>query len=543
VGIRIATSGDEVYIWGAQLVLGAVPGDYQATTTAALPVLYADYNGALRARKLCEDATAAAPHRIFQGPTTVGTSSLSIVAKAAERNWIYLRFIDASATIKQGWFNLATGTLGTIESGMTGSIQSAGNGYYRCTFSGPALVGVNTTLFGVTNADAIAAYTGDGSSGIYIADAQLNDGSSALAYYDTSATLTYAPRLDYNPVTLQPRGLLIEESRQNLLTYSEQFDNAAWNKNSITVTSNAVIAPDGTLTADKVISNVGVFGTVSQAPTVVVSSTYTYSIYAKAAEFSWLRAQVNLITGTRVAWFNLASGSVGTVQAGLTASIVSAGNGFYRCIVAAIADNTNGSFVPGATSADNSNTNGDGVSGIYIWGAQVEQGAFASSYIPTVGSQLTRAADVASVNTLSPWFSQPNGTLYIEADTFEPSSLVVKNAVAINDGSSVNMHRVLSYFGKIGGNTVVASVNSADLQPYTYTVNTPFKFAYAYATNNFAAVGNGGAPSTDPLGALPTGLTVMGVGNLSGVFWNGYIRRITYYPQRLTNAQLQSITA
>lgn len=538
-----AAGTETVFAWGAQFVQGSVPGDYRATTSAALPVLYPDYTGALRARKLCETTAVTTQHVMFQ-QVTVGTASsqfTSIVkVKAGERSAVRFINYDGTTNFAFMYVNLTTGAIQS--SGVNGTASNAtfavtnlGNGWYLLAITCDIPSANRQSYLNISNPIGTTDYTGDGSSGIYVADAQINPGAVPGPYYDTGTSLTYAQRRDFNPSTLACLGLLVEEQRTNLLIYSQDFDNAAWLLNEATILPNSATAPDGTLTADKFVPSTtpAVTHTIRQA---ITTTGGAFSIYAKAAGETTF--SLWFVAAAQGVLFDLAAGTTTTITGGITSTITNAGNGWYRCT---------GIFT-GATTLvhiygrNGSGFVGDGVSGIYFWGAQLEAGVYVSSYIPTVASQVTRAADVANVNTLSPWFNQPGGTLYLEADTYQPVDIVVKNAVTVNDGTSNNAHRIISYNGKIGGTTTTAGSTISDLQPFTYTANTPFKFAYAYAVNDFAATGNGGTPLTDTSGALPTGLTTLGIGNVSGVFWGFHIRRITYYPQRLTNAQLQSIT-
>ncbi len=115
---------------------------------------------------------------------------------------------------------------------------------------------------------------------IYIWGAQLAVGPYALDYTPTTSAAVYGPRFDFDPVTLAARGLLVEEQRTNLLTYSEQFDNAAWVKSGTTVTANAAAAPNGTVTADLVTANTSSsFGFLYSNN--IASGVFTTSVYAK----------------------------------------------------------------------------------------------------------------------------------------------------------------------------------------------------------------------------------------------------------------------
>ena len=342
------------------------------------------------------------------------------------------------------------------------------------------------------------------------------------------------PRFDYDPVTLAAKGLLIEEQRTNLLTYSEQFDNAAWTKGDATVTANATTAPDGTTTADKLVENTAnAAHFVNQsAGTVGVSETRT--IYAKAAERTWLYLGIG---AGSTAYFDLVNGVTGNVV-GATASISAVGNGWYRCSLNATRA-TNSNNVTATASANGTITyTGDGTSGIFIWGAQLEAGSFATSYIPTVASQVTRSADVASVNTLSPWFNASSGSFYAEADiTGAPAG---NRLFEVHDGTDNN--RLLLYTVNSASSTRFTDAVAASSLP---TSGVPFKAAGAFTAGEYVVCYNGGTVGTAAPAALPTGLSamVLGARRTGAQALNGHLRRVTFYPRRLSNAELQALTS
>jgi len=549
----VATTGNGtsgIYLWGAQTVQGSVPGNYQATTSAALPVLYADYNGVVRARKLGETTAVTLQHAVVQGVTaTAGAQyATSIYLKAGERTCAQVRYENGGSTAY--WavnVDLITGASTTSSFGTptsTGAtVQSVGNGWWRVSLTAASS---NTTWTTIVYAQAVLGtnnYTGDGSSGIYIADAQVNDGSTAGAYYDTTASAYNAPRFDYDPVTLAAKGLLIEEQRANQLLQSNDFA-TTWTPISVTITQNSTLSPDGNVNADTITASATAVGSrIQQDGVVSLTSQYVYSCYVRPGTVNTVSLSLyNNTTATALATvnFNVATGVVVTTTVG-TGTITPAGNGWYRCSVThsgtVTATNSVRSYVyPNNTSG----TTGDSV---IIYGAQLEAGAFATSYIPTTTSQVTRAADVASVNTLSPWYNSVAGTFYFEGDTAVPASLVLRNLTNMNDGTVNNLHRTYLYNGIVGGSTTTGGVTQADVGGGSYTVNTAFKFAYAATVNSFAAVLNGGAPATDALGTLPSGLTTFEIASsFAGTVNTGHIRRITYYPRRLTNAELQTLT-
>jgi hypothetical protein len=375
---------------------------------------------------------------------------------------------------------------------------------------------------------------------IYAWGAQLSVGPYALDYTPTTSAAVYGPRFDYDPVTLAARGLLIEESRTNLLTYSEQFDNASWTVNNATVTANSTTAPDGTNTADLLTedSSSGVHRLYKNI--TLTSVSHSASIYAKPNGRSWIYIRMDTASGLQ-AWFNISTGQVGTVQSGLTASIQSVGNGWYRCVISGVAVVSN-NFLVGLSDANNGgNYAGDGTSGAYLWGAQLEAGSFATSYLPTLASTVTRSADVASVDTLSPWFNATTGTIYTEVNRYAEN--VDVRGTVFSDGTLDNYLGSSAYtFSGQGGVVVASSVGQVGLGSGSTSIGIK-KFAFAYGANDFALSENGGSVTTDTSGTVPT-LTMMGIGSLiAGYVGTGHVRRIAYYPRRLTDAELQALTA
>ena len=200
--------------------------------------------------------------------------------------------------------------------------------------------------------------------------------------------------------------ILVEPQRTNLLLRSEEFDNASWGKVNLTITANQTTAPDGNLTAD-LLAGIGTGGSYSyQNATVVSGQTYTISIFAKKNQTKFLQIFGGSdFSVSKWANFDLENGIVGTTGVGTIASITPYDDGWYRCSIQT--SNTSGTiggsfFVPinSATASRNSSFNATNHS-IYIWGAQLEAGANATSYIPTVASSVTRNADVISKTGLS----------------------------------------------------------------------------------------------------------------------------------------------
>jgi hypothetical protein len=183
----------------------------------------------------------------------------------------------------------------------------------------------------------------------------------------------------------------------------------------------------------------------------------------------------------------------------------------------------------------------------FVWGAQHEANPFASSYIATVASQVTRTSDqptIAAPNFAS-WYNSSEGTLVTEYDVIgiNTSSEVV---AAISDATANNLFLP---FVNSGGSTFVnvisGGVTSANLNAGLVATNTTIKLATVYRANDFAASQNGAVPTVDTAGAVPVGANTLNLGwaaPYGGLFLNGHLRRLTFYPTRLTNAQLQALS-
>lgn len=377
-----------------------------------------------------------------------------------------------------------------------------------------------------------------------------------VAYIPTTTAAYYGPRFDYDPTTYLPKGLLIEEQRTNLETYSDQFDNAIWTTSLATISANVIASPDGTTNADKLVSytSSGVHTVYSGSISLATATTYTMTVYAKAAGYNWIR----MISTNGTAWggtapnayYNVSTGAVGTVSTGSTASIVNVGNGWYRCILTTPVTTTTATIGMQFTTTNADNTNsitGDGISGAYFWGAQLEVGAFATSYIPTVASTVTRNFDNCSIvgSNFAGWYNQQQGSFVCNADSNANISTNVYSPFTVSDGTVSNHIRGYIYNGKWGAScTIENSVQFELNQAGSYVPNVPAKLVVSYNNNDFAISVNGASTLTDTSGTVPV-FDRLNIGSRLSSFshLNGHIRSIQYYPQRLPNATLQSLTA
>jgi len=352
------------------------------------------------------------------------------------------------------------------------------------------------------------------------------------------------PRFDYDPVTLAPRGLLIEEARTNLALRSAEFTNASWTKSNATVTANVTNAPDGTATALKLAEDAATgFHGINQLATLVSGAAYTQTFFVKAAERNWIAlTEGNNVTAT--AYFNLATGTIGTVSGtgSPSATIVPFGNGWYRVSLTFTPIANAGNIqIRTATADGTANYAGTVGSGVYVWGAQLEAGAFTTSYIPTVASTVSRSADVATMTgtNFSSWYNFSEGTFVADADNVATGNLYILDA---NDSTSNEEIRMAT--AATSGSLVVwrAGVVQANITVGTTAANTPFKMGAAYAANNTNAALNGAIGTTDTSFVSPTPNRLQ-IGASFTAYLNGHIRAIAYYNTRLPNTSLQTLTA
>jgi hypothetical protein len=364
-------------------------------------------------------------------------------------------------------------------------------------------------------------------------------------------------RYNYNPMNLKlaPK-LLLEPAATNLLVYSESFDNGAWVKYNSAITANATTAPDGTLTADKLVENNTTDRHLVYTGATIASTAITFSVYVKAGE----RTEFNIdsyegITPSNpfISKFNLST-LVATKQNASTAdaTITAVGNGWYRCSVTTItAPLVATSFYITLSKDSTTNYAGDGTSGIYIWGAQLEVGATATSYIPTTSSQVTRSADVSSSGQYtrladsaemltSTWFNKDEGSfLTALSNVSNPAGSIVMVDKGLNSwGGRIQMSMNSSL--TVVQTNIVNDAGGVDVQ----LGNTGLKTVFAYKTNDCANSANGSITATDSSATLPTSLTKMHIGKspASNYILDGTLAKLAYYPKRLSNAELQSLT-
>jgi hypothetical protein len=362
------------------------------------------------------------------------------------------------------------------------------------------------------------------------------------------------PRFDYSPAVIgSPRGLLVEEARTNLLTYSQEFDNAAWTKvtaNS-TVTANATTSPDGTANADAVnsLTASGDNRIVNSAIVPNDSATYTATVYVKQNTSAKVRIDFRLLGGSSLNYayaLDFASGVFATVG-GNTATSFSAtavGNGWYRVAITG-PNNSSGNVSAGISIYGGIDAgNAVAIGSTYVWGSDLQAGSFPTSYIPTTTAAVTRTADSAVMTgaNFSSWYNQSEGTFVIQAISPIVGSNFPRFAEP-NDGSSNNRISMFTNPSNVARNAVATGgVTQVAMGASVWTAGSAAKMAAAYKANDFALCFAGGAVDTDTSGTVPT-VNQLEIGQSYGLDQiNTHIQQIQFYPRRLSNEQLQALT-
>lgn len=395
----------------------------------------------------------------------------------------------------------------------------------------------------------------DDSLGDLLTFTRASVGTRFQADGDLNERAVDAMRFDHDPSTFAALGILIEGSRTNLCTYSNDIANAAWTKSGASVTDNAGTSKDGTTNADFVVESATTAEhyVTSAAPTLSDATAYTVTAIAKSSNRT---LQIEL-AGPRFgsdSWanFDLVNGVVGTVGAGVTSTRIEAlGGGWYRCHITATTTSsgsgaTRFSIAQSASSAKRESYAGDGTSGVFLTFVQVEAGTFASSYIATTTAAATRAADVLTAD-VGDWFNPSEGTLTAEysVPAFASGALVV--AVQFDDGTTANRVAVIAQAsgGVAQGFVRSAAINQASLSLGAAVQGQIDRIALALASNDFASSRNGGVTVTDDSGDVPSGLTTIRFGIRSSDVEHlfGHLRRVTYIPRRVSNAELQALAA
>lgn len=337
------------------------------------------------------------------------------------------------------------------------------------------------------------------------------------------------PRFDFSPTSIGTcNGLLIEESRANICTYSQDFFNPPWATVNASLTAASGISPDGTNNATNLTFS-ATSGFMARATAIPISgsTTYTHSIYMRATSGTFK---------TKISRTNGATWVTATVSPELT--LTTTWQRFDITYTSGVAD-TVSDFIVGAESKTPYTMPATGT--IQIYGAQVEAGAFPTSYIPTVFTSLTRNADAVSMTgtNFSDWYSSSSAAL---AAVVIPNIATGTRPIWQLDDTTAN--EIIALRGNVANPElyiVDGGTPQAQLDAGTITAGTQYGLCAAFAANSCAVSQNGATPVTTATATMPT-VTQARIGSDGSNFLNGAVRTLRYWPQRILNAETQAFS-
>jgi hypothetical protein len=373
---------------------------------------------------------------------------------------------------------------------------------------------------------------------IYAYAAQLVEGSTAKDYQKTETRLNI-PRLDYSNGTCP--SLLVEPQRTNLLTYSSSFDNSDWGKIGITAFANNTTAPNGTMSADKIaFTNTNSYIYPTAVVSAITNNSFSYSVYAKADTQSAFNMLIGTPVGVWGANFDLTTQTATPFSgSGTSGKIESVDNGWFRCILTAP--------IPVVVYAEASIGFPIAGGSLFFWGAQIEAGAYPTSYIPTTSASVTRNADVISKTGISSLIGQTEGTIFFDGYFGNNSDEVYLFLQSTGSTSIDNSIYLVKVGVGISLKVFVGSTSQVSIQGGSFTLGQRIKIAAAYKQNDFILYVNGTQIGTDVLGNVPT-CSNLHLGTYAGdptnqiYIANKGINSAILFPTRLTNTQLAQLT-
>ncbi len=515
-------------------------------------------DGSTDAYKIEQESGQTSSGYLLQSYNTSANKSytFSVYAKAGtNRNYIVLRTYLSNNRFT--YFDLVNGEAVNVDDRHFATIQDTGNGWYRCSITYTP-ISSSSVQFNVYFSDNDSSITvADDGGFIYLWGAQLEQREYVTAYTPTTGTpitkyqpqLMFAspdqPRFDHDPITGESKGLLIEESRTNLIEYSEGFSSWQYNSN-VTAKDNSVVAPDGTVGASEIVETTS-NTQHNVAQSIAITGQKTFSVFVKKGNGSrnFRITDYNATDGEVSVTYNLSTGDKVSEAGSPNSTITNYSNGWYRI---SITSTTTATSIYYIQLIDNNTTTytGDGYSSIYIWGAQLEQGSFPTSYIKTSGASATRSADNASITgeNFSSWYRQDEGSIYVDSTKGNlGTSFAGYFSLHTEDFSNSEyywlLHNSFDQFQFLVAPAIASLTDGVDVSLGSQ------KACVSWADDDFSMSVNGGSIQSDTSGPAKKNLAGLRIGfspYSNSHYLNSTIKKLSYYPQRLTNEQLQQLT-
>ena len=484
-------------------------------------------------------------------PAVSGSFNNSIyLKKDVGQEWVILQiWFGGGGQGINVWFNLDTGLIGTSNSTYPGwvlndvQVESISNGWHRVSISGTT----NSQAYFMispTDSDGLFSYTNILGKSFFVFGAQMTRGLDLKPYLKTTDRLNI-PSIDFTGGGCP--SILVEPQATNLIRQSESLDTPVWVRLGSDVIANSTLSPSGILNADTFSGNgANSYVQLSQDNITLTATTYRFSVFVKkntGSFFTTFFQSFASATGTLISKFDLNNGTTTTSGA----EIINYGNGWYRCISAPVTINAldlvgniqlfvtpDMVTVPFPTLAD---ANGKSV---FLYGAQLETGSVATSYIPTTSATITRVADAAENIPSTSLFNQSEGTFCFDIN-YKTHTGVLNVFHSIR--TAVNQNFILEYIksnGEVGADFYLNASYSFSLSTITLlTENSINKLAIRYKAGEYAIFLNGAKKSSN------SSLTSPSISLAKNVFTpslNGSYNSYVYFPLALSDAELIALT-
>jgi hypothetical protein len=363
-------------------------------------------------------------------------------------------------------------------------------------------------------------------------------------------TDTNLPRINYLGGT---GSLLLESQSTNLITYSEDFSHSFWNKSNATVSTSTITDPAGGQNSFKLVPDSGTGGNRSLGRNFTsLSGLHTQTVFAKKGEYNYIMIRTRNSPQTGV-MFDLENGTFNvnlTSAAFDSAKIEDYGNGWFRCSMTldpsqmTVSGKWSTSFSVGITGSETNSFNGDGTSGIYIYGAQLEQQSYATSYIPTSGSTSTRNADVCNNAGSSDLINSTEGVLYAEISSLANDG--TSRRISLSSGSDANRvsleidetsNRIKVFMNGGSISAAIITFDASDLTQFN-------KIAIKYKSGDVSLFLNGTEVATSTSTNMPVGLDRLNFdgGNGNNDYF-GKVKSVAVFEEALTDSELTCLTS
>jgi len=485
------------------------------------------------------DNTANDIHINFQLLTlNAGVNTISVYAKASTLSNIVLYSYDnVSQFYFSNKFDLANGTT----TGANQSIESVGNGWYRCSFTFTTVVSGTHYVYVALNNGTSNSFAGTGSGAVFIWGYQANIGSTAKPYFPTTDRLN-VPRLTYQNGGGGCPSLLLEKQSTNLQRSSQDFTNASyWSLANITATANTTSSPDGTINADSIIEDTANSRHELYSDSISFTGANAISFYIKTNGRQYISVLSGGDPSLGGATFDVVNGVVSATSGGTNATISAMGNGWYYCAFTTSRTGTSQIYWCFRTTGGSPTVEtytGNGTSGFYIWGAQVEASSYPTSYIPTTSASATRVADACYKTGISSLIGQTEGVMFLDFLAYGLPT-VDQYFLNISDGSTGKLIYI-GFYSNILVARIIDNYNLVVNINVSLSTNTRYKVAFAYKANDCVLYINGTNSGSDTSATIPA---------TSIVSLNDFGNNGTYkandsqvYTTRLSNSELASLT-